>query len=147
MRKVLFSLFFLFHVFVFSQTNPLASDISTAHYKDTDGSIHLVGSDSEYGTLTYTIVNLPSHGTIKDPLNGDAVISAGGTLSGDVLTFVPDSDENHKYIFSGTTNFTYKVTDSGGLESNVKTVTIKVFDSYLNPFQEIILYKYLIYQT
>ena len=34
MRKVLFSLFFLFHVFVFSQTNPLASDISTAHYKD-----------------------------------------------------------------------------------------------------------------
>ena len=133
MRKVLFSLFFLFHVFVFSQTNPLASDISTAHYKDTDGSIHLVGSDSEYGTLTYTIVTLPSHGTIKDPLNGDAVISAGGTLSGDVLTFVPDSDENHKYIFSGTTSFTYKVTDSGGLESNVKTVTVKVFDSYLNP--------------
>ena len=133
MRKVLFSFFLLFHVFVFSQTNPLASDISTAHFKDTDGSIHLVGSDSEFGTLTYTIVTLPSHGTIQDPLNSDAVIAAGGSLTGDVLTFVPHSDENHKYIFSGTTSFTYKVVDSGGLESATKTVTVKVFDSYLSP--------------
>jgi len=133
MRKALFSFFLLFHVFVFSQTNPLASDISTAHFKDTDGSIHLVGSDSEFGTLSYTIVTLPSHGTIQDPLNSDAVIAAGGSLTGDVLTFVPHSDENHKYIFSGTTSFTYKVVDSGGLESATKTVTVKVFDSYLSP--------------
>ena len=133
MRKFLFLFFLLFTVTVFSQTNPVASDVSSAHFKDTDGLIHLVGSDAEYGVLTYTIVSLPSHGTLKDPLNSDAVVSAGGTLTGNLVTFTPHSDENHKYIFSGTNSFTYKVTDSGSLDSDTKTVTVKVFDSYLNP--------------
>ncbi|MBC8296113.1 MAG: hypothetical protein H8E55_09995, partial [Pelagibacterales bacterium] len=132
MRKILFYLFFLFSELVFSQTKPISADISAAHFKDTNGLIHLVGSDAEFHTLTYTIVTLPTHGTLKDPNNSDAVVSAGGSLSGNSLTFVPHSDENHKYIFSGTNSFTYKVTDSDG-DSDIKTVTIKVFDSYLNP--------------
>ena len=134
MRKYLCLIFLLFFVLGFSQaTNPVASDVSSAHFKDTDGLIHLVGSDAEYGVLTYTIVSLPSHGTLKDPLNGNAVVSAGGSLTGSLVTFTPHSDENHKYIFSGTNSFTYKVTDSGSLDSDVKTVTVKVYDEYLNP--------------
>ena len=132
MRKILFSLLFLFSVVAFSQTKPIASDVSAAHFKDTNGLIHLVGSDAEFHTLTYKIVTLPTHGTLKDPNNSDAVVSAGASLTGNSLTFVPHSDENHKYIFSGTNSFTYKVTDSDG-DSDIKTVTIKVFDSYLNP--------------
>ena len=102
MRKILFSLLFLFSGLVFSQTKPISADISAAHFKDTNGLIHLVGSDAEFNTLTYTIVTLPSHGTLKDPNNSDAVVSAGGSLTGNSVTFVPHSDENHKYIFSGT---------------------------------------------
>ncbi|MBT7624204.1 MAG: Ig-like domain-containing protein, partial [Flavobacteriaceae bacterium] len=109
MRKILFSLLFLFSGLVFSQTKPIAADVSAAHFKDTNGLIHLVGSDSEFHALTYTIVTLPTHGTLKDPNNSDAVISAGGSLTGNSVTFVPHSDENHKYIFSGTNSFTYKV--------------------------------------
>ena len=132
MRKILFSLLFLFSGLVFSQTKPIASDVSVAHFKDTDGLIHLVGSDAEFNALTYTIVTLPSHGTLKDPNNSDAIVTEGGSLSGNSVTFVPHSNENHKYIFSGTNSFTYKVTDSDG-DSNTKTVTIKIFDEYLNP--------------
>ena len=132
MRKFLFLFFLLFSGLVFSQTKPISVDISAAHFKDTNGLIHLVGSDAEFNTLTYTIVTLPSHGTLKDPNNSDAVVSAGGSLTGNSVTFVPHSDENHKYIFSGTNSFTYKVTDSDG-DSDIKTVTVKVFDSYLNP--------------
>ena len=129
MRKYLCLIFLLFFVLGFSQaTNPVASDVSSAHFKDTDGLIHLVGSDAEYGVLTYTIVSLPSHGTLKDPLNGNAVVSAGGSLTGSLVTFTPHSEENHQYIFSGTNSFTYKVTDSGSLDSDVKTVTVKVKD-------------------
>ncbi|MBT6448946.1 MAG: hypothetical protein HOK38_09410, partial [Flavobacteriaceae bacterium] len=79
MRKILFSLLFLFSGLVFSQTKPIAADVSAAHFKDTNGLIHLVGSDAEFNTLTYTIVTLPSHGTLKDPNNSDAVVSAGGS--------------------------------------------------------------------
>ena len=101
MRKSIFSLFFLFHVFTFYQTDPVAAHVSTAHFKDVNGNIHLVGSDKEGGTLTYTIVRLPSHGDLKDPLT-DTAISAGGTLSsnGNQVTYVPHSEENDKYIFS-----------------------------------------------
>ncbi|MAU64024.1 MAG: hypothetical protein CMC38_06775 [Flavobacteriaceae bacterium] len=132
MRKILFSLLFLFSGLVFSQTKPMASDVSAAHFKDTNGLIHLVGSDAEFNSLTYTIITLPSHGTLKDPNNSNSVVSAGGSLTGNSVTFVPDSEENHKYIFSGTNSFTYKVTDSDG-DSDIKTVKVEVFDSYLNP--------------
>ena len=130
MRISIFSLFFLFHVFAFSQTDPVAAHVSTAHFKDISGNIHLVGSDKEGGTLTYTIVRLPSHGDLQDPLNSDAAVAAGGTLSGNQITFVPHSAENSKYIFSGTTFFTYKVSDDSSRESETMTVTVKVFDTY-----------------
>jgi len=135
MRFVLF-FFAFFHLgFLFSQTQPFASDVSVAHFKDTDGIIHLVGSDMQFNDLTYTIVTLPTHGTLKDIGNSDAVISAGSTISGNRVKFVPFSDEtgqtDHNYIFSGTNTFTYKVTDVDGTSAD-KTVTVKVFDSYLS---------------
>ena len=133
MKKNFIFIFLLSFFLGFSQTNPVATDVKTAHFKDVNGLIHLVGSDAEFGVLTYTIVSLPTHGTLKDPLNSDAIISVGESLTGDLVTFVPHSDENHKYIFSGTTSFTYKVTDDTSRESDTKTVSVKVFDSYLNP--------------
>jgi gliding motility-associated-like protein len=132
-KKFFVFIFLLSFALGFSQTNPIATDVKTAHFKDVNGLIHLVGSDAEFGVLTYTIVSLPTHGTLKDPLNSDAIISVGASLTGNLVTFVPHSDENHKYIFSGITSFTYKVTDDTSRESDTKTVSVKVFDSYLNP--------------
>ena len=76
--------------------------------------MYLVGSDSDItDNLTYTIVSISTHGTLKDPLNGNAILVAGSTLSsnGNVVTFVPGSSKYSSYIESGTTSFTYKVND------------------------------------
>ena len=133
MRKILI-LISLSFTLGFSQANPVASDVKTAHFKDINGLIHLVGSDTQGGTLTYTVISLPSHGTLKD---GSTIVTAGMDLSGDTVTFSPYSDEsgelNHQYIFSGTNSFKYKITDSDGNQSNEGTVNVRVFDSYLNP--------------
>jgi len=133
MRKILIFISLSFTL-GFSQTNPIASDVKTAHFKDINGLIHLVGSDTQGGTLTYTVISLPSHGTLKD---GSTIVTAGMDLSGDTVTFSPYSDEtgelNHQYIFSGTNSFKYKITDSDGNQSNEGTVNVRVFDSYLNP--------------
>ena len=100
--KKIFVFLFSF-VLGFSQTNPVASDVKTAHFKDVNGLIHLVGSDTQGGALTYTVISLPTHGTLKD---GSTVVTAGMNLSGDSVTFSPYSDEtgelDHQYIFSGT---------------------------------------------
>ena len=101
MKKNFIFIFLLSFFLGFSQTNPVATDVKTAHFKDVNGLIHLVGSDAEFGVLTYTIVSLPTHGTLKDPLNSDAIISVGESLTGDLVTFVPHSDENYKYIAVG----------------------------------------------
>ena len=133
MRKILIFISLSFTL-GFSQANPVASDVKTAHFKDINGLIHLVGSDTQGGTLTYTVISLPSHGTLKD---GSTIVTAGMDLSGDTVTFSPYSDEtgelNHQYIFSGTNSFKYKITDSDGNQSNEGTVNVRVFDSYLNP--------------
>ena len=135
MRRALFFFFSIQIGFLSSQTQPFASDVSVAHFKDTDGIIHLVGSDMQFNDLTYTIVTLPTHGVLKDIANSDATITAGTTISGNTVKFVPYSDEtgqtDHNYIFSGTNTFTYKVTDVDGTSAD-KTVTLKVFDSYLS---------------
>ena len=103
MRRALFFFFSIQIGFLSSQTQPFASDVSVAHFKDTDGIIHLVGSDMQFNDLTYTIVTLPTHGVLKDIANSDATITAGTTISGNTVKFVPYSDEtgqtDHNYIF------------------------------------------------
>ncbi|MDC1336314.1 Ig-like domain-containing protein, partial [Flavobacteriaceae bacterium] len=106
------------HVRVYSlvQINkiPVASNVSAATVKNTNASIHLVASDANFDTLTYSIVSEPSNGT--------------ATLSGDTVTYVPTTD------FVGTDTFTFKANDEE-VDSETKTVTIKVFKEYLSSVQ------------
>ena len=90
--------------------SPIASNVSAATVKNTNASIHLVASDADYDSLTYSIVSTPSSGT--------------ATLSGETVTYVPNTD------FIGTDSFTFKAND-GAADSATKTVTIKVIDGYL----------------
>jgi hypothetical protein len=135
MRKLFFSFFLLISGLIYSQSNssPIATDVYTSTKKNTELSVHLVGSDSDItDNLTYSIVSISTHGTLKDPLNGNAILVAGSTLSsnGNVVTFVPGSSKYSSYIESGTTSFTYKVND-GIDDSAEKIVYIKVFDDFL----------------
>ena len=135
MRKLIFSIFYMISSFVFSQSNnaPVATDVYTSTKKNTSVLIHLVGSDIDItDNLTYTIVSVSSHGTIKDPMT-DAVLSSGSTLSGNgnMVKFVLSSVNKYdSYIESGITSFKYKVND-GTIDSAEKTVNIKVYTDFL----------------
>ncbi|MBC8295423.1 MAG: phosphoenolpyruvate carboxylase, partial [Pelagibacterales bacterium] len=100
------------HVRVYNLVNqnaPVASNVSAATVKNTNASIHLVASDEDFDTLTYSIVSNPSNGSVN--------------LSGATVTYTPTTD------FSGTDTFTFKAND-GTVDSTTKTVTIKVIDGY-----------------
>ena len=86
---------------------PIANDVEVSANKDETISITLDGSDTDNGSLDYTIINNPSNGTL-------------GTISGNTVTYTPNQS------FNGTDTFTYKVND-GIEDSNVATVTIAVF--------------------
>ena len=90
---------------------PVTSSVNSATLTNTSASIFLVASDADYDNLTYFIVSQPSNGTI--------------TLSGANVTYTPNTG------FTGTDTFTFKANDSF-LDSNVETVTISVFNSYLS---------------
>ena len=114
MRNFLLIVFLHFSFFGISQNDDvLASNVSAATLKNTDTKIHLVASDPEFDTLTYSIRSEPSNGT--------------ATLSGDTVTYTPNTD------FVGTDTFSFKASDGdAGDSSEVKTVTIKVFKNYLS---------------
>ena len=79
------------HVRVYNLVNqnaPVASNVSAATVKNTNASIHLVASDEDFDTLTYSIVSNPSNGSVS--------------LSGATVTYTPTTD------FSGTDTFTFK---------------------------------------
>ena len=137
-RKILSFLFLIVTLTGFSQSVPVASDVSTSFYyaPDAEGVIHLVGTDGDYQNLTYTIVTLPSHGKLFD---GSTEITAPGAISGSKVTFKQfnaDTDSTAynetlepNFIFDGTINFTYNVND-GTTNSSNATVTIKIFDNW-----------------
>jgi hypothetical protein len=84
---------------------PLAYGQGLTTYEDTDLAITIAGSDVDGDSLTYHIVDSPTHGTLS------------GTPPS--LTYSPDLN------FFGTDSFTFKVND-GTVDSNVATVTITV---------------------
>ena len=90
---------------------PLAYNISASTPINTNATISLIGGDQDFDSLTYSIVSNPSSGT--------------ATLNGDVVTYTPTTD----YI--GNDTFTFKVND-GGTDSEIKTVSIKVFQGWLS---------------
>ena len=109
MKNIFSLLLILFSTAVIGQDAPVASNVSAATVKNTNASIHLVASDADYDSLTYSIVSTPSSGT--------------ATLIGETVTYSPNPD------FSGTDSFTFKAND-GAADSATKTVTIKVIDGY-----------------
>jgi hypothetical protein len=114
LKNFLIIFFLHFSFFGISQNDDvLASNVSAATLKNTDTKIHLVASDPEFDTLTYSIRSEPSNGT--------------ATLSGDTVTYTPNTD------FVGTDTFSFKASDGdAGDSSEIKTVTIKVFKNYLS---------------
>ncbi len=86
-------------------TAPMANSQSVTTAEDTALPITLTGSDAELDPLSFTIVSLPSN----------------GTLSGNVpnLTYTPSAN------FNGSDSFTFTVND-GTLESALATVSLNV---------------------
>ena len=86
---------------------PVANNAALTVAADTSGTVTLNATDADGDSLSYTVVAAPNaaHGTVA--------------ISGNKATFKP-----HTY-FSGTTSFTYRVSD-GKANSNVATVTVTV---------------------
>ena len=100
---------------------PVAQDQNVTVNRNTAKSITLVATDADTGdTLTYTIVSLPTSGTLLDP-NGSTITSNGTTISqfGTVVTYTPPTD------FTGTDTFTFAASD-GTNTSNTATVILSV---------------------
>ena len=94
----------------------IASNVSASTLKNTSTKIHLVASDIDFDDLTYAIVSNPVTGTVS--------------LNGDIVTYTPATD------VSGTVTFTYKASD-GTLDSETKTITLKIIDEYLSSSNQI----------
>ena len=110
MKKIFVFIILLIPFLGISQNNaPVASNVSAATVKNTNATIHLVASDADFDSLTYSIVSNPSNGT--------------ASLSGDTVTYTPSTD------FQGTDTFTFKAND-GIIDSSTKIVTVKVIDGY-----------------
>jgi hypothetical protein len=95
---------------------PIASNVSAATLQNIDANIHLVASDLDFDDLTYSIVSEPSNGT--------------ASLSADTVSYTPNTN------FTGTDTFTYKAND-GEVDSQTKTVTIKVIKKHLSSATQI----------
>ena len=89
----------------FSNVAPVAIAQSVSTNEDTTKSITLTGTDADPDTLTFTIVNPPTNGTLT------------GTIPN--LTYTPALN------FSGSDSFTFKVND-GTVDSPASTVSITV---------------------
>ena len=86
---------------------PVVSDVTATIPEDTAVTITLLGSDGDTDdTLTYSIVNVPSKGTL-------------GAINGSTVVYTPSEH------FNGEDTFTYKASD-GVADSNTATVTITV---------------------
>ncbi len=84
---------------------PTARALTLVTDKDKNFNITLVGEDEDGDTLTYIVVENPSHGTLS------------GTAPN--LLYTPDGN------YSGTDSFTYKVND-GSVDSVIATIDITI---------------------
>lgn len=89
-----------------ANTAPIANNQNVAVNEGTAANLTLGASDADNNTLTYTIVNAPTHGTVS-----------GGT--GASRTYTPAAN------YAGADSFTFKAND-GQADSNIATVSITV---------------------
>jgi hypothetical protein len=89
-----------------AKTPPTVNDIHIQTNMNTPIEITLTGTDSiPRDVLKFSVVNLPQHGNLTHSINPNSVL------------YTPDAG------FSGTDSFTYKATDSQGLD-NSKLATV-----------------------
>ena len=106
---------------------PTADDQTVTATEDEDKTITLTGSDDDGDNLSYTIVTLPSNGTLYQTSDGS---TKGSAISSTPATV---SDNNRRLIYISATNgngnghgnFGFKVND-GTTDSDEATVTINV---------------------
>ncbi len=91
---------------VYYNAPPVANDQSVLTNEDTPKIITLSATDADTDSLTYSIVSVPTHGTL-------------GTVSGNLITYTPSMDYN------GSDLFTFKANDVT-VDSNTATVNITV---------------------
>ena len=107
-------------------SGPIAQSQQVAVSKDASPGviITLVAIDDGLpdGLLEYTVASLPASGTLTDPDNGDAAVSAGTLLVGDRVRYTPAAG------VTGTFSFTFTASD-GELESEAATVTLAVYEN------------------
>ncbi|PXA05145.1 hypothetical protein DDZ13_04070 [Coraliomargarita sinensis] len=84
---------------------PVADDQSVSTNEDSSVAVTLTASDGEGDLLTYTVVTVPTNGTLS------------GTAPD--LTYTPDAN------YSGSDSFTFKAND-GSVDSNTATVSLMV---------------------
>ncbi len=109
---------------------PYAADVSVQTPINETIIVQLAGADDGLperpGELTYSVVSLPSTGTIFDVGSGSQIVSVPHVLAsqGDMVEFVPANN------YQGVVSFTYIADDGGtapdGGESNVGTVSVTV---------------------
>ncbi|MGA8081003.1 MAG: Ig-like domain-containing protein [Candidatus Nitrosopolaris sp.] len=98
-----------------ANTPPTVNDIHIQTNMNTPVEITLIGTDPDpRDVLKFSVVNLPQHGNLTNSINPHSVL------------YTPDTG------FSGTDSFTYKATDSQGVDSssNLATVIMTVNGSY-----------------
>ena len=99
-----------------SRFKPSTPNISASTIKNITEEIFLSGTDLDFDTLTGEIVSNPTNGTVS--------------LEGKYATYAPNQG------FTGQDTFTYKFND-GVLDSNISTVTITVFDAFVNTARQV----------
>ena len=98
---------------------PTADDKNVRSNQNAALKFLLSAADAEDCELTFSIVDRPSSGSLSD-FTQQICRSDAPNVDWVFVTYTPAPD------FSGTDTFTYKVTDSGGLDSNTATVRVEV---------------------
>jgi len=96
---------------VATNSKPIAENGSQSTNENTAVDITLKATDTDNDSLTYSIVNSPSNGSVS--------------INGDIATYTPATD------FDGADSFTFKAND-GTLDSNTATISLTVNDVATN---------------
>ncbi len=108
---------------VIQNTAPVAQSAQVSVMQDASPGlvIDLVATDDGLpgGPLVYSIVALPTRGTLTDPDDADAAVGAGGDLTANRVRYTPNPGQ------AGNDSFTFKAND-GVLDSNVATVAVEI---------------------
>src|SRR4029077_10003289 len=98
---------------------PVASSQSVTTNEDTPKSVTLSATDVDSGSLTFSIVTGPAHGSLGSMGAPSCSTVAGLTTCTASVTYSPAADYN------GSDSFNFKAND-GSLDSNTATVSITV---------------------